>query len=243
MKLNDAKQAIKDGEFDLAITLLSDLIKEHSNDYELFALRATAFRKINKFALSIADFDAALKLAPDNADLRSEKGVSLFHHKALDLALIEMDAAVDLDPDNPYRYSSRAFIKDALKDIDGAIADYKKAITIDPDDAIAHNNLGMLEEKKGNLNKAKKHFDHSDEIQGVDMKKIADDAVKNGGSSINKKQAEKEVSNAQKQKITKPVESPKSAQSTWTVIIQVFTKKEISKEFFNYIKGLFSKRK
>ena len=240
MKLNDAKQAIKDGEFDLAITLLSEMIKEGGDNYELFALRATAFRKVDKFALSIADFDAALKLEPDNADLRSEKGVSLFHDKALELALIEMNAAVDLDPDNPNRYSSRAFVKDALKDIDGAIEDYKKAITIDPDDAIAHNNLGMLEEKKGNLSKAKKHFDHSDELQGVDMEKIAEDAAKNGGSSMNNLAAKKEVATVQSQIESK---NPKSTQSSWTIIKQVFTSKEVSKEFFNYIKGLFSKRK
>jgi Tfp pilus assembly protein PilF len=243
MKLNDAKQAIKDGEFDQAVALLSAMVKEESGNYELFALRAMAYRKLHKFQLSIDDFDAALKIEPNNADLRSEKGVSLFHYKALDLALIEMNAAVELDPENPYRYSSRAYIKDALKDIDGAIADYQKTVEIDPDDAIALNNLGMLEEKKGNMSKAKKLFDHSDKLQDVDMGKITEEAVKNGGSSLSKNEAKKEVAVAQKHQESKPAETVETVESTWTIIKQVFTNKEVLKEFITYIKGFFSKQK
>jgi len=240
MKVNEAKLAIKNGNYKEAILLLSELIQADNKNFEFYALRGVAHRKLNDFKLSLEDFNAAIKLTPNNADLRTEKGVTLFHQKSIDLALVEMNLAVKLEPNNPYRYSSRAYIKDALKDIDGAILDYKKTIELDPNDAVAHNNLGLLEEKKGNLEKAKKHFDQSDDLQGIDMKKITDDAVKNGGSSIPKTEAKKEVVELRKQEEVKIKESELS---TWKIISQVFTKKEVLKEFLGYLKALFSKRK
>jgi Flp pilus assembly protein TadD len=240
MKLNDAKQAIKNSDFEKAILILSEIISNGGDNYEPFAVRAVAYRKIKNFQLSVDDFEKAIELDPQNADLRTEKGVSLFHQKSIDLALLEMNIAVSLEPNNPYRYSSRAFIKDALQDLDGAIADYQKAIELDPEDDIAHNNLGMLEEKKGNIEKAKKHFNKSEELQGIDMEQIAKDAVKDGGVSVKKNEAKKEVIEFEKQ--NKIIIKEKNT-SRWQIIAQVFSNKEVFMEFIQYIKALFSKRK
>ncbi|MFT6717341.1 MAG: Flp pilus assembly protein TadD [Saprospiraceae bacterium] len=244
MKVNQAKQAIKEGNFEKAISLLSEVIIHKSEHFENFALRAVAYRKNKNFELAIVDFNKAIELEPSNADLRTEKGVCLFHQKETKLALLEMDIAVKLEPGNPYRYSSRAFIKDALKDVDGAIADYKKAIELDPEDAIAENNLGMLEEKKGNIEKAKKHFKQSDDLQGIDMKKITEDAVKDGGTSILKTDAKKEVIKLQEQEASQQdLKGNKHKSSTWKIMIQVFSDRDTFKEFIAYLKALLSKRK
>jgi len=244
MKVNQARLAIKNEDYNLAISLLSDIIsldvETNNENFEHYALRAVAYRKIKSFDLSVADFNEAIRINPTEPDLRTEKGVSLFHQKNIKLALVEMNKAVELDPENPYRYSSRAYIKDALKDVQGAIEDYQEAIKLDPKDAIAHNNLGMLEEKKGNLDKAKKHFNQSDELQGVDMKQITDEAVKNGGASIQKAGAKKEVLGVENKAQIKIKESKTNM---WTIIGQVFTNRKIRKEFFGYIKALFVSNK
>jgi Flp pilus assembly protein TadD len=244
MKVNQAKLAIKNENFELAISLLSEVIsldvETNNENFEHYALRAVALRKIKSFDLSVADFSEAIRINPTDPDLRTEKGVSLFHQKNIKLALVEMDKAVELDPENPYRYASRAYIKDALKDIEGAINDYREAIKLDPKDAIAHNNLGMLEEKKGNLDKAKKHFNESDDLQGVDMKQITDDAVKNGGSSLKMDGARKEVLKIQG---NKQVTITEKKLTVWTVITKVFTDKKIRREFIDYIKVLFQPKK
>lgn len=240
MRADQAKLAIKNEDYQQAISILTELIGEDRSNFEYFALRAVAYRKIKSFQFSINDFNSAIAIAPRNADLRTEKGVSLFHQKNIDLALIEMNIAVELEPKNAYRYSSRAYIKDALKDVSGAIQDYQMAIKLDPEDAIALNNLGMLEEKKGNLDKAKKNFDKSDQLQGIDMKKITDEAVKNGGTSINKEEAKKEVIKLQGEAANAKPNHDSS--SPWSIIKEVFSSKKVFKEFVDYLVGLFSKK-
>ena len=79
-----------------------------------------------------------------------------------------MDYALGLEPNNPYRYSSRAYIKDWIGDIKGAIADYEVAVKLDPEDSIAYNNLGLLQEKLGYVDKAKSNYKRADQIAGVD---------------------------------------------------------------------------
>jgi tetratricopeptide (TPR) repeat protein len=69
-----------------------------------------------------------------------------------------------LEPENPYRYSSRAYIRDACGDTEGAYKDYQVAVKLDPDDAIAHNNLGLIEEKLGYQADAKKRYTKADKL-------------------------------------------------------------------------------
>ncbi len=75
-----------------------------------------------------------------------------------------MNRAQEIEPQNAYRYASRAYIRDAMGDLEGAIADYQIAIKIDPEDAVAHNNLGMLEEKRGHHQQAKVLYDFADKL-------------------------------------------------------------------------------
>lgn len=252
-----ATKAIEEGNHTSAIELLSKIIDQDASMVRALGLRGISYRKNKNFEAAIQDFDAGLALSPDasnKADLQSEKGVTLFHQQLTFEALQCMNTAVDLQPQNPYRYSSRAYIKDALKDLDGAIADYQKAIELDPEDAIALNNLGMLEEKKGNLKKAKQHFDKSDELEGVDLSKINLDgeAQKNGGTSLNQTDGKKEVlnlselrqkqneqSSAEKKQDVVIKEAPQK--TIWQIIKGVFTDKTQFQEFVRFVKGLFSK--
>lgn len=254
MNIQEASSAFQKGNFKQSIAILTKLLEKESNKVQFIALRGLSFRKEKMYEDALKDFNKALTIEPNNADLHSEKGVTLFHmHNALE-ALTSMNKAVEIEPNNPYRYSSRAYIKDALKDIDGAIEDYHKAIELDPEDAIALNNLGMLEEKKGNIKKANQHFDDSDKIQGVDYSKIDfnKEAQKNGGSSISKEDAKKEViglSQLQKksENETKTMddvivqEAPKK--TAWQIIVDVFTKKDVFNEFLAFIGGLFKSKK
>lgn len=105
--------------------------------------------KTQNYEQAIELFSKALDADPENAYIYYERGLSYFHLTKKGLALVDFDKAVELQPENPFRYSSRAFVRDACGDIDGAIKDYKKAIELDPMDEVAHNNLGLLEEKKG----------------------------------------------------------------------------------------------
>jgi len=125
---------------------------------------ATEHLKAGSYEKALEQFNALIKNEPPVADYFAYRGTVLLNLKRKKDALKDFDRAVELDAQYSYRYACRAFAKDALGDVEGAIADYRKAIELDPDDAIAHNNLGLLEEKAGNKNNAKRHFETADTL-------------------------------------------------------------------------------
>lgn len=157
----------------------------------------------------------SLKTDLQNADLIGLKGVALFHLR--DLSCMQwLDKAVLMEPENPYRYSSRAYVKDALGDTEDAIKDYTIATKLDPLDMVAHNNLGLLEEKLGRKNQSLQHFTTADELAGVPPKpaysfphQITDDSL-----------------------------NPKSKLKN---IFEIFSSAKGWSEFFTFVKGRFKK--
>ena len=189
--------------------------------------------KNQKYAVAIDFFDKALELAPNNAKLFSERGVTHFHLKHNLKALADMDRAVELEPDNSYRYSSRAFIKGAYRMTEEAIADYQKCIELDPEDAIAYNNLGLLQEHLGWKKQANDNFDKADTLEGVLKER-----------NINLPEPEKEINDKYLSKmITEPAklisETEEVPPSKMEVARSVFTDKSVFKEFVTFIKNGF----
>ncbi|TVR38265.1 MAG: tetratricopeptide repeat protein [Cryomorphaceae bacterium] len=126
--------------------------------------KAVEHLKEGRFEPALKLFNELIKSDNRNADLFSYRGTVYLNLKRKREALSDFNRAVELDAGYSYRYASRAFAKDALGDLAGAIADYEKAVELDPEDAIAHNNLGLLLEKQGNMPKAKQHFKTADDF-------------------------------------------------------------------------------
>ncbi len=189
-----------------------------------------------KYEIAVQLFDKAIELAPANAKLYSERGVTHFHLKHNLKALADMDKAVELEPENSYRYSSRAFIKGACRMTDDAIADYQKCIDLDPDDAIAYNNLGLLQEQLGWKKQANDNFDKADTLEGVLKDRninlpqpegevtdeMLDEIIKKPAQMIERKEIDEEI-----------------APSKMEVAKSVFTNKSVFKEFIAFIKNGF----
>ena len=104
---------------------------------------------------------------PDNAECYYQRGMCKLHQNKTRACLEDFIIAKKIEPNNPYRHSSIAFIYSKLNQTENAIASYQKAIELDPEDAIAMNNLGILEEKKGNVIQAKKLYKHADLSSGI----------------------------------------------------------------------------
>ena len=189
-----------------------------------------------KYEVAIQSLNKAIELAPDNAKLYSERGVTHFHLKHNLKALEDMNKAVELEPNNSYRYSSRAFIKGACRMTDEAIADYQKCIELDPEDSIAYNNLGLLQEQLGWKKQANDNFDKADTLEGV----LKD-------RNINLPEPETEVNDEYLNKmITEPAklltekeEAEEELPSKLEVAKSVFTNKSVFKEFIAFIKNGF----
>lgn len=101
---------------------------------------------------------------PHNPVLLCERGTVFLHLNKKKESLADMNKAVELDPEYSYRYSSRAYVRDFFGDTEGAITDYEIAVKLDPEDAVALNNLGLLMEKLGYMEAAKRNFAQADSL-------------------------------------------------------------------------------
>ncbi|TAH22492.1 MAG: tetratricopeptide repeat protein [Cytophagales bacterium] len=216
--------------------------------------------KEGKYSEALINFDKALAENPYDASCMSDKAVALFHldKKAESLALL--DHAQKLEPANPYRYSSRAFVKDAMGDLQGAILDYQKAIELDPEDMVAYNNLGLIEEKLGYKEAAKKKFAEADALAkklGIDFDEDGNfvssksrEDIPSATSGQRNEQEEGDVSESMppiRKKIVEqiampPMEEQASAgtqnltpKNYLQVFKEVFTSKKVFNEFINFV--------
>ncbi len=215
-KLQQGKDFFEQAAYDKTIFVLSQFLEENINHADALYYRAISYRKVGDFKNSIVDFTAMLKKLPEEASIYSERGVSYFHNKQIDLALKDMDRAVEFEPSNPYRYSSRAFIL-AYKDVDAAILDYKKAIELDPKDDIAYNNLGLLEENAGRFKDAQESYKKSNELIGYQPLK-----------SIPEPQQE-------------PILEEEKKHSMGNVLKSLFTSATARKDLWQFVKNIFGK--
>lgn len=167
-------------------------------------------------------YNKALTEAPNNPDIYNDRAVCYFHQGRKRDALADLDYAVQLQPEYSYRYASRAYIKSALKDIDGAIQDYQKAVELDPEDAIALNNLGLLEEQLGYMQKAQERYKQADALNNL----LGDSGItlpeapqpRNIQREINQEEAEKVTPGA-----------------TWREVRKALTNKDDWKAFMRFV--------
>lgn len=122
----------------------------------------------NKLEESLQEFNLALEVNPNSAEIYNQRAVVYIHLNKQHLSLADFNKAIELDSEYAYRYASRAYARDFFGDIDGAIEDYYKAVELDPEDAVANNNLGILLEKKGYQEKAQNHYKKADQIAKIE---------------------------------------------------------------------------
>lgn len=221
-KLEKGKHLYNQQKFEKALVVLSEFLLEYPNHADGLFYRGVCYRKLDQFNESIADFNAILTKLPDEPTLLCERAISLFKNEQLDLALQDLNKAVELDANNPYRYTSRAFIR-AYVDIEGAIEDYQKAIELDPKDEIAYNNLGLLQEQKGNFKAAKQNFKKSNKIIGYEPEK---------------RQEKQDNTTLDNKTLDSKTKDEKTYHNSWELIKGIFTSKEVRKEYFKFLKNL-----
>lgn len=213
-ELENGKKLFNNQQFDAAILVLSSFLANYPNHADGLFYRGICYRKQELYNESINDFNALLNKLPDEPTLLCERAISLFKNQQIELAMLDLNKAVEFDSSNPYRYTSRAFIR-AYVDIEGAIEDYQKAIALDPQDEIAYNNLGLLQEQKGNFKEAKKNFKASNKIIGYNPD------TRNESQEIKTE--------------------TKTYENAFQLIIGVFTSKTVRREYFSFIKNYFKR--
>ena len=126
----------------------------------------------------IADYDEAIRLAPNQAYSYQNRGAAKQALGDLDGALADINAAIRLNPALPSPLINRAVIRRAKGDIDRAIADATEAIRLaragapanimTPPGSVlisAYTQRGLAYEAKGDANRAKQDFNAA--LEGV----------------------------------------------------------------------------
>lgn len=187
-----------------------------------------------KLESALVHFNKALKESPKHPDILSHRGVLYLHLNQKKKCMDDLKLSLLLEPENPYRYASLAYAKDFFGDLDGAITDYQKAVELDPDDAVAHNNLGLLLEKKGYKNKAQRNFERADKLAKIEKKMFDKLDEMEGKSPSPQSSAPPEGERIQPRKL-----QPDEVPSRKEVVRDMFTKRSTFKEFILFVRNGF----
>jgi tetratricopeptide (TPR) repeat protein len=103
---------------------------------------------------AIADFDAALKIDPENLHAHLNRATARDCKKDYDGALADANEALRLDPHSAVAYNNRGHAWYGKGEHEKAIADYDKAIQLDPKYAMAVKNRAMARIALGQHEKA-----------------------------------------------------------------------------------------
>lgn len=79
---------------------------------------------------AIAEYDEAIRLDPQNADVYSNRGFAYFKLDQFEQAILDYGEAIRLDPRNPMVYATRAVTYRIVDKKDEAIADLEKVISL-----------------------------------------------------------------------------------------------------------------
>jgi tetratricopeptide (TPR) repeat protein len=126
---------------------------------ELLSARARALDELGDYRRAIADYDAAIVLAPDDPVLHLNRGVAKIHDGRPADAIADYDTAIRLKPDWHLPYFDRAVALADRGQRAAALRDYARAIRLKPDDAWIHVGQGDVLAASGDLERALDSYD------------------------------------------------------------------------------------
>lgn len=143
-------------EYEASIPFFSKCLDADPEREDILLKRATAYKSISKFDLSIHDLDRVIMIDSLNSDAHSVKGDIYRKLNQLDLSLLEFDRAIRLNPQMPAYYNDRGLIQLNLSNIQEAVKDFTKAIELDPAFVLAYHNRSATYFLTGNYEAALK---------------------------------------------------------------------------------------
>ena len=137
---------------------LIDSIRSNPNSKlafaELFFNYGIEEWKKGNFVQSLAQFNLAIRLNPNDAIAYILRGDAYFELGEYQKAIADYTQAIRLNPNDARAYLFRGNAYGQLKEYQKVIADYTQAIRLDPNYADAYNLRGLVYEMSGNRQKA-----------------------------------------------------------------------------------------
>lgn len=106
--------------------------------------RGIAYASQRQLRRAIADFNEAIRLAPDNPLPYYNRANAYFDRKDYQRAIADFSAAIERDPSFALAYYNRALAYEKLSNRPKAIADLQKALELDPDSVTVKSRLRKL---------------------------------------------------------------------------------------------------
>ncbi|MFI5309239.1 MAG: tetratricopeptide repeat protein, partial [Polyangiales bacterium] len=114
-------------------------------------------------ASALHDADAAVKLLPESATVRSARGTVLLSNGATELGQSELEAAAQMQPDAPRR-NNLAMVYLALGDGERAAREVAQVLEQQPDFALGHATLAEIHISRGERDLAQAELDKAREL-------------------------------------------------------------------------------
>jgi len=140
----DAMEQFKNKNYDKAIELLNEVIKQDSKNVDAYANIAVIYKNKKDYEKSFEYLNKAIKLNPRNENLHSNMGNLLRTIKNYKGALGAYSNAVKLNPKNPNNYNNLGILYEQMNDSNKAISAYKQAVKVDGNFSKAINNIGVI---------------------------------------------------------------------------------------------------
>jgi tetratricopeptide (TPR) repeat protein len=118
------------GQFEKALPLLQEAVAAEPSNFDLRMLRGRALRDTRQFPAAAAEFSAALKLKPDEAQTWSELGSVLYMMGDYQQSLAALERARELGQDTAGNWFFRAIMLDKLKQVKPALEAYQKFLAL-----------------------------------------------------------------------------------------------------------------
>ena len=115
----------------------------------VFLLRGMAYNRKKQYDKAIADYDSAIRLQPDDADVYFLRGLAYATIKRYDRAIQDFDQRIKLKPSDALAFKNRGVAKRLIGDTAGSDADFAQAkqLTPSPDESISQPKLTLKQYK------------------------------------------------------------------------------------------------
>jgi len=97
--------------------------------------------------MAIADFDKAIRINPNYAEIYKNRGLIHFANKNYEQAIKDFNRAVQIEPNNAENYINRANYYRQVKNNELSLADYNKAAELEPNNAQIYFKRGNFYEQ------------------------------------------------------------------------------------------------
>jgi TonB family protein len=149
---------LPDNDPERAIDKSREELNEHPNDVKAMMALASELRRAGMIQDSVAEYYAALKLQPDNPDIRLGLAEVLDEGGDSKSAIAEYNTYLAAKPKDGNATIELAILLDDSGDLDGAIAEYRLLENRPPWNANAHSELGFLLLEKADVDDAIAEF-------------------------------------------------------------------------------------